>query len=147
TFVIAGGETLLRKDFPEIIAYAHSQKVPWAIHTHGGRVEQLFDVFQSHPPVMAAVSLDGPREVHDCFRGRTGSFDAAVRALALLKEAGCPEVVAGTTITRDNADLLADLLPIVLDSGANSWGFHLMTPEGRAAEHRDLLPTLRQLRR
>jgi len=147
TFVIAGGETLLRKDFPEVIAYAHSQKVPWAIHTHGGRVEQLYDVFKRYPPAMAAVSLDGPREYHDRFRGRDGSFDAALRAIRLLKDAGCPEVVAGTTITRDNADLLADMLPVVLDSGADSWGFHLMTPEGRAGEHRDMLPTLRQLRR
>jgi radical SAM protein with 4Fe4S-binding SPASM domain len=147
TFVIAGGETLLRKDFAELIEHTHRRQVPWAIHTHGGRVEQLLHVFERFPPVMAAVSLDGPRDYHDCFRGRAGSFDAAVRAIQALKRAGVPEVVAGTTITRDNADLLADLLPAVLASGADSWGFHLMTPEGRAGQHLDLLPTPRQLRR
>ncbi len=147
TFIIAGGETLLRKDFAEIVGYVHQQDVPWGIHTHGGRVEDLIDVFRVHPPVMAAVSLDGPREYHDHFRGRAGSFDAALRAIRALKEAGCPEVVAGTTITRGNADLLADMLPVVLGSGADSWGFHLMTPEGRAGEHRDMLATRAQLRR
>jgi radical SAM protein with 4Fe4S-binding SPASM domain len=147
TFVIAGGETLLRRDFADIIAYAHGRQVPWAIHTHGGRVEHLFDVFERYPPVMAAVSLDGPRDYHDRFRGRAGSFEAALGAIRALKRAGCPEVVAGTTINRDNADLLADLLPVVLASGADSWGFHLMTPEGRAGQHRDLLPTPPQLRR
>jgi radical SAM protein with 4Fe4S-binding SPASM domain len=147
TFVIAGGETLLRRDFADIVAYAHGRQVPWAIHTHGGRVEQLVDVFKRCPPSMAAVSLDGPRDYHDRFRGRQGSFDAALRAVRALKRAGCPEVVAGTTVTRANADLLADLAPTILDSGADSWGLHLMTPEGRAAGHRQLLPTPTQLRR
>jgi radical SAM protein with 4Fe4S-binding SPASM domain len=147
TLVIAGGETLLRRDFGDIVAYAHQRKVPWALHTHGGRVEHLFEVFERYTPVMAAVSLDGPRDYHDRFRGREGSFDAALRAITALKRAGCAEVVAGTTITRANADLLADLLPAVLASGADSWGFHLMTPEGRAGQHLDLLPTTRQLRR
>src|SRR5262245_5025889 len=147
TFVIAGGETLLRKDFPQIVAYCHEVGVPWAIHTHGGRVESLIDVFRKYPPSMAAISLDGPHEFHDEFRGKAGSFDAALRAIRALKEIGVSEVVAGTTITRHNADLLADMVAVVLGSGADSWGFHLMTPEGRASEHRDLLPTLRQLRR
>ena len=145
--VIAGGETLLRKDFPEVIAYAAGRGVPWAIHTHGGRVESMFEVFAKHPPVMAAISLDGPRDYHDAFRGKEGSFDAALRAIAALKRAGCDEVVAGTTINRQNADLLADMAADVLGSGADSWGFHLMTPEGRAGDHRELLPTPNQLRR
>jgi radical SAM protein with 4Fe4S-binding SPASM domain len=147
TLVIAGGETLLRRDFPEIIAHAKARRIPWAIHTHGGRVEALFEVFRDYPPVMAAISLDGPREYHDAFRGREGSFDAALRAIVALRDAGVPEVVAGTTINRDNADLLADMLGVVLGSGAHSWGFHLMTPEGRAGAHRDLLATPAQLRR
>jgi len=147
TFVIAGGETLLRRDFPEIIAYCSQQKVPWAIHTHGGKVEQHLEVFEKHPPVMAAISVDGPREYHDRFRGRRGSFDSAINAIRALKRVGVREVVAGTTITRENADLLADMLADILASGADSWGFHLMTPEGRGSEHRELLATPRQLRR
>ena len=145
--VIAGGETLLRKDFPQIIEYAHRRGVPWAIHTHGGRVEQHLDTFAKYPPVMAAISLDGPRDYHDHFRGKAGSFDAAIRAMKALKRIGVAEVVGGTTINRQNADLLADMVDDVFDSGADSWGFHLMTPEGRASEHTELLPTPRQLRR
>jgi radical SAM protein with 4Fe4S-binding SPASM domain len=147
TLVLAGGEALLRRDFGAIVEHARRRGIPWALHTHGGRVEHLYDVFERYPPVMAAISLDGPAEYHDAFRGRAGSFDAALRAIAALKRAGCPEVVAGTTINRDNADLLADMAPAVLTSGADSWGFHLMTPEGRAGQHRDLLATPRQLRR
>jgi len=147
TLVIAGGETLLRRDLGEVVAYAHQRGVPWAIHTHGGAVERNIDIFRDHTPVMAAVSVDGPREYHDRFRGRVGSYDAAMRAVAALKDAGVGEVVIGTTINRNNADLLAEMIPQVLGSGADSWGFHLMTPEGRAGEHPELLPTAAQLRR
>lgn len=147
TLVVAGGEALLRKDFGEIVAYAHEREVPWAIHTHGGHVERLLGVFEKHPPVMCAISVDGPRDYHDEFRGRAGSFDAAMRAITALKRIGVGEVVAGTTINRQNADLLADLAPAILASDADSWGFHLMTPEGRASDHPELLPTRQQLRR
>ncbi len=146
--VIAGGEALLRRDLERIVAHAARHRVPWALHTHGGRVEHLLPLFERYTPVMVAVSLDGPRAYHDRFRGRAGSFDAAVRAIAALKQIGCPEVVAGTTVTRENADLLADMIPTILDSGADSWGLHLVTPEGRADHHREaLLATPAQLRR
>ncbi|MCA9291739.1 MAG: radical SAM protein [Phycisphaerales bacterium] len=146
-FVIAGGEALLRPDFARLVRLLHRRRIPWALHTHGGRVDRLLDVFRRHPPVMVAISLDGPREVHDAFRGRAGSFDDALRAMHLLKSVGVPEVIAGTTITRANADRLVDLVPVVLDSGADAWGFHLVTPEGRAGGHPELLPTAGQVRR
>jgi len=145
SLVLSGGETLLRPDFPEIIAYAHERGVPWAMHTHGGHVLRHIEAIRAHPPEMVAVSVDGPPVYHDEFRGRAGSFDRAMTAISALKDAGCPEVVAGTTINRENADLLVDLLPLVLESRADSWGFHLVTPEGRADG--SMLPTPAQLRR
>jgi radical SAM protein with 4Fe4S-binding SPASM domain len=145
--VIAGGEALLRPDFAEIVEYAHERDIPWALHTHGGHVGRLIDVFRRHTPQMVAVSVDGPRAFHDAFRGRKGSFDDAMEAISLLRQAGCPEVVAGTSITRHNADMLADMLPIIIDSDADSWGLHLTTPEGRAAGRPDMLPKAAQLRR
>jgi radical SAM protein with 4Fe4S-binding SPASM domain len=147
TFVIAGGEPLLRPDFEEIVAYSYEKGVPWALHTHGGRVAKLRHVFEKYPPLMVAVSLDGTREFHDAFRGRAGSFDAALEAIRTLKEVGCKEVVAGTVVTRANADLLADMFPVVMESGADSWGLHLIAPEGRGHENAQLLPTPEQLRR
>lgn len=147
TLVLAGGEPLLRKDFLAFVAATAKRGIPWALHSHGGRVLKHLDVFRRFPPVMVAISLDGTREAHDRFRGRTGSYDAALGAMRALKDAGVREVVAGTTVHRDNADLLTAMAPDVLSSAADAWGLHLMTPEGRANEHRDLLPTPAQLRR
>lgn len=147
TFVIAGGELLLRKDIPEVVAYAVEQGLEWAMHTHGLHVPKFRSMLARHPPSLAAISLDGERVLHDLFRGRQGSFDGALAAIRVLKEVGCREVVAGTTVTRHNADRLEDLFPVVAASGADSWGLHLFAPEGRGAEHTALFPTPDQLRR
>ncbi len=147
TLVFAGGEILLRRDFAELVAYTHDQGISWALHSHGGHALRYRTLFTDYTPIMAAISVDGPREYHDEFRGRAGSLDRALAAIELLKQTGCPEVVAGTTVTRANADLIADMVPMIIDSAADSWGLHLMTPEGRGHDHRELMPTPDQLRR
>ncbi len=145
--VLAGGELLLRRDVPQIVAYAKEQGLDWALHTHGRLVPKYRAMFEDHPPVLAAISLDGPEAYHDAFRGRAGSFRDALRAIETLREIGCREVVASTTVTRRNADMAADILPVVMASGADSWGLHLFAPEGRGHEHAALFPTPEQLRR
>ena len=62
------------------------------MHSHGGKVTALREVFASYPPIMAAISFDGTPEVHDAFRGKVGSFDNAVRAMRTLKEIGVATV-------------------------------------------------------
>jgi len=147
SLVIAGGEPFLRKDLPELVEHAAGRGVSWALHTHGRLVPRHRDWLARFPPTMAAISLDGPEAFHDAFRGRRGAYRDALAAIETLLEAGCPEVVAGTTVTRRNADLVADLYPAVAASGAHGWGLHLFAPEGRGAEHRALVPTPGQLRR
>ncbi len=143
--VIAGGEPLLRKDLREVLEYAHGKGIGWSMHTHGGFVRRNLSWIEKTPPIMVAVSLDGPPAYHDTFRGKEHCFDKAIDAMQALKELGVEEVVAGTTVTRQNSDLLVDLMPLVAASSADSWGLHLVAPEGRAGAH--LLPTPEQLQR
>ena len=143
--VVAGGETLLRKEFPQVIAYAHSRGVPWAIHTHGGHVERHLDSFEKHPPVMAAISLDGPREYHDEFRGKVGrstprSGHEALKAPGSVKSSRGRRSTAATRTSWPT-------WPATCSRAGRLVGLPPMTPEGRAGEHPELLPTPRQLRR
>lgn len=147
SLVLAGGELFLRKDLFEVIAHAVSRGIKWAMHTHGRLVPKYRELLAQYPPEMAAISLDGPPAFHDQFRGRVGAFDDAVRAIGVLRELGVEEVVAGTTVTRKNADLVAATYPHVVASGATSWGLHLFAPEGRGDAHRAMFPTAGQLRR
>jgi MoaA/NifB/PqqE/SkfB family radical SAM enzyme len=143
--VLAGGELWLRRDIEELIEHTVARGLEWAMHTHGGHVAKHQALLRRHPPVLAAISLDGDRELHDGFRGKTGSHAAALAAARVLVEAGCREVVLGTTVTRHNADHIADMFSTVVRSGAHSWGLHLVAPEGRAAL--ELVPRPEQLRR
>ncbi len=145
--VIAGGEPLLRKDLGEILTYASDKDISWSMHTHGGLVRRCLPWIESTPPAMVAVSLDGPQGYHDAFRGKENCHARALDAMQALKDIGVDEVVAGTTVTRQNADLLVDMIPVVAASAADSWGLHLIAPEGRGADDEDLLPTAEQLRR
>lgn len=145
--VIAGGEATLRRDLWDVIAHMKHRGLNWSMHTHGGLVERHRTKFEEFVPAMVAVSVDGPRTLHDSFRGREGSFDSALRSVRILKDAGCPQVVIGTSVGRQNADAVFDLWPTVRASGADSWGLHLVTPEGRAGDDSRLLATSAQLRR
>jgi radical SAM protein with 4Fe4S-binding SPASM domain len=148
TWVLAGGEPLLRYDLPELVAYAAERGLGWSMHTHGGRVVRHAELFRRYPPQLVAVSLDGPEALHDEIRGRPGSFTRAMEALRFLAEqTETRQVIAGTTVTRRNADHLAELADVVRASPAHGWGLHLFAPEGRGAEHSELLPTAGQLRR
>ncbi|MBW2462189.1 MAG: radical SAM protein [Deltaproteobacteria bacterium] len=147
SLVLSGGELFLRKDIPELISYAVDQGLEWSMHSHGRHVERFEELLRRHPPRLAAISLDGTEASHDRFRGRRGSHANALRAVRQLKEWGCEEVVIGTTITRESADLVADLMPVVAESGADSWGLHLLAPEGRGGRDAALMPTPAQLRR
>lgn len=149
--VIAGGEPLLRHDLAEIVAYAVASGLRWSIHTHGGLVERHRDLFEAHPPALAAVSVDGPPRLHDAVRGKAGSYEGAMRAVAVLRDIADrnddARVVIGTTVTARNADHLPDMIDDVIASGADAWGLHLFAPEGRGAEHAELLPSPTQLQR
>ncbi|MFV8754615.1 radical SAM protein [Nannocystaceae bacterium ST9] len=143
--VLAGGELWLRPDIEALIEHAVGRGLDWAMHTHGGHVAKHRELLRRHPPSLAAISLDGDRELHDGFRGKVGSHAAALEAVRVLVDAGCREVVLGTTVTRQNADRIADMFELVVASGAHSWGLHLVAPEGRA--ELDLVPRPDQLRR
>ncbi|MEZ0227415.1 MAG: radical SAM protein, partial [Planctomycetota bacterium] len=40
TLVIAGGEPLLHPGFAAVVEHAHARRVPWALHSHGGRIAE-----------------------------------------------------------------------------------------------------------
>lgn len=101
---------------------------------------------EAWPPCFVAVSLDGPADVHDRFRGREGAFRDALESIAYFSELAPGAVAAGTTVTTQNFSHLPATFAIVLESAASSWGLHLVVPEGRAARRRHLMLSHRQLK-
>ena len=145
--LLTGGEPLARADLPELIAHLERRRVAWSLNTAVLPDAPSQAALRRYPPAFVAVSLDGPRAVHDDFRGRAGAYDDALAALRFYATLDGCQVAAGTTVTALNFDALDETFRIAAASGAHSWGVHLPIPEGRARRRRDLLLSRRQLRR
>jgi len=146
-FLITGGEPLAREDLAEVIDYLGSKKMNWTLNTSAMPEKNLRRVIAQNRPGFVAVSLDGPRQVHDEFRGKVGAWDEAMEAIRFFKSLEGVRVCAGTTVTSRNYDHLDETFHLVAASGANQWGIHLLVPEGRAAERADLFLSRKQLKR
>lgn len=144
-FLLTGGEPLARTDLHLVIDHLRRRNSSYSINTAVCPQGAALEAMRHWPPSLAAVSLDGPAEFHDSFRGRIGAFDEALRALELFRSLGS-STSAGTTVTSLNYRHLGETFGIVARSAAQSWGLHLVVPEGRAARRKDLLLNRRQLR-
>jgi len=146
-FLITGGEPLVREDLAEVIAYLGGRGVNWSLNTAAMPGAGLREAIVRNKPGFVAVSLDGPKNVHDGFRGKAGAYEEATEAIRFFKSLGGVRVCAGTTVTSRNYDYLDETFHLVVAGGADQWGIHLLVPEGRAAQRKDLFLSKAQLKR
>ena len=97
--------------------------------------EKIVEELKEARPLVA-VSIDGPRHLHDASRkdGRgQGSFDGALRGFRLLQQAGLDPSVSCTIneFTLHHMDEVVDF--IVKDLGAHALGFNVLMPRVCAA--------------
>src|SRR5271170_5751705 len=79
TFVPFGAESFVRKDFVDIVEYAHALGY-WhqSIVTNGTLIDsESIERLARCPSVKLNISIDGPRDIHDELRGE-GNYDKAV---------------------------------------------------------------------
>ncbi|TRM81369.1 radical SAM protein, partial [Sulfolobus sp. F3] len=86
--LLSGGEPLDRRDLSSIAKEAYDYGISVELSTNGTmltreRVEEL-KKYVSY----IGVSIDGPEEVHDKFRGVRGAFKKAMEGIRLAKQAG-----------------------------------------------------------
>lgn len=83
--LLDGGEPLLRKDLEPLLRYLYSERVAVRLNTNG----TLLPYRRSYLPYFdkIKISIDGPREVHDRFRGK-GTFERAMRGFETARRAG-----------------------------------------------------------
>ncbi len=143
--LVTGGEPLACAELGAVIERLAKRGLGWSLNTACLPSAEQRRAIEKHPPMFVAVSLDGPRETHDRFRGRDGAFGDALRSIRYF--AGLPGcvVAAGTTVTAVNFGRLNETFGIVVESGASNWGIHLPVKEGRAAGRPDLFLSRRQL--
>jgi uncharacterized protein len=93
-FAWQGGEpTLLGVDFFRTVVelqqrYANGKVIHNALQTNGTLLDDEWGEFLAQHRFLVGVSIDGPRELHDCYRvdkGAAPTFDRVMRGIAKLK--------------------------------------------------------------
>jgi len=131
TLSLSGGEPLLYRQLDELLsgAIALGYKInlitngtvltPSRLETIAGRVS------------LAAVSFDGPPEVHNRMRGRADAYDRALAALDQFAAAGVPAGMA-YCVGRDSLPGVADAYDLALEKKIRTLHLHPLVAIGRA---------------
>lgn len=94
-FAWQGGEpTLLGIEFFRNVVelqqrYADGKTIANALQTNGVLIDDEWGEFLAENRFLVGVSIDGPRELHDCYRvdkGQAPTFDRVMRGIARLKQ-------------------------------------------------------------
>jgi len=86
--VLAGGEPLLHRELPEIVAGALAKRKYVTVCTNALLLEKKLDQYRPHRRFNWSVHLDGDKEMHDRSVCRSGVYDKAVAALQAAKAKG-----------------------------------------------------------
>jgi AdoMet-dependent heme synthase len=130
--ILTGGEPLARPDVFEIAKYAVSKGLRVVMGTNGTLIsDDIAAQMKAAPVSRIAVSLDFPvAELQDKFRGKPGSFDAALYGIDAIRRAGL-ELQINSTLTRLNIAYLDDLLNLALRLEAAAFHPFFLVPTGR----------------
>jgi len=159
---LTGGEPMLRRDLPELVAHAVSRGLLCHVNTNGSclTAERIAALLAARPCSLN-VSLDGARAAtHDRLRGVPGSFDAItrdVRALVAARELtrgrGRTGIRLVMALGADNAAEVEDFVTLGAALGVDGVGFlpvHALADGARSAleaeAHADLAAHLARLR-
>jgi len=94
-FAWQGGEpTLLGLDFFRTVVdlqqrHAGRKTIANALQTNGVLIDDAWGEFLAEHRFLVGVSIDGPRDLHDCYRvdkGQAPTFDRVMRGIAKLKQ-------------------------------------------------------------
>ena len=132
-FGITGGETLLRKDLFDVIAYALKVGMNTSIITDGRLLnDKAFDNIVKNE-VKVSVSIDGGEATNDLVRGK-GAYAASVKAIERLSKEKLLNCLVYTlanvneSITNVNETDFRDVLDLAEQYGARWVIYHGMIP-------------------
>jgi len=130
-FAWQGGEpTLLGVDyFRKIVElekkYANGKRIENALQTNGVLLDDAWGEFLAANHFLVGVSIDGPRELHDCYRvnkGGQATFDAVKAGLDRLKKHGV-EFNTLTVVHRKNSQRPLEVYRFLKEFGSGFMQF------------------------
>lgn len=132
-FVFTGGDPLERPDLFDLIRYAVGKglRVSMTPSATPKVTREAMEKAKEAGLSRWAFSLDGSTaEIHDSFRGWSGSYDLTMRSISYLHELGLP-IQINTTVSRYNIDDLENMAELLQRLGVVLWSVFFLVPTGR----------------
>ena len=131
--LFSGGEPLVRKDLPELAAYAVEKGMRAVISTNGTlidrpKAQKLKEIGLSY----VGISLDGMEAVNDRFRGVKGAYAKAMQGIRNCQEAGI-KVGLRFTINKRNASEIPGIFDILEEMEIPRVCFYHLVYAGRGS--------------
>ena len=129
---LSGGEPLIHPQISEILDYLLGQDLTVTIESNGiACTTELAAKIRACKNPSVSVSLDGSdAATHEWMRGVEGCFDATVRGIKNLVDAGFrPQVIM--SLLRRNKGQMEDLVRLAESLGAGSVKFNMVQPTAR----------------
>lgn len=143
--IFTGGDPMMRADVYDLVAHAKSLGLTCAFAPNGTLItaenaRKLRDCGVER----CSISIDGATAAcHDAFRGWNGAFEASMRGIGHLRDAGLHFQI-NTTVTKDNLASFRDIFDLCQRIGAVAWHIFLLVPMGRGAGLADQVISARE---
>ena len=140
---ITGGEPLLRRDFYDIMGYAHSLGFRWGMTSNATLIdEEAAEKLYQCGMKTISVSIDGLEATHDALRGMKGAYSKAMKGIgALISHGGFQHIQVTTVVNHRNFGELPELFEIMKGVDIDSWRVINIEPIGRALDVPGLMLT------
>lgn len=125
--LLTGGEPMMHPQIAEIIRGIAAHRIEILLGTNGLKVAERIDELSLVSTF--SISLDGPREHHDYYRGH-GSYDAAMKAIRAVRDHG-KRVQLQYTMTKDLVNCFEYVKSVAEELGCFI-GINVLRPQRRA---------------
>ena len=132
--LFSGGEPLVRKDLPQLAAYAVEKGMRAVISTNGTLITpEKARILKEIGLSYVGISLDGMREVNDHFRGVNGAFEKALEGIRNCQAAGI-KVGLRFTINRFNVEEIPAIFDLLEEMNIPRVCFYHLVYAGRGSD-------------
>ena len=132
--LFSGGEPLVRKDLPQLAAYAVEKGMRAVISTNGTLITpQMARTLKEIGLSYVGISLDGMKEINDRFRGVKGAFRSALEGIKNTQDAGI-KVGLRFTINKFNFREIPKIFQLLEEMDIPRVCFYHLVYAGRATE-------------
>lgn len=132
--LLSGGEPLARPDALALLATAHRAGLRCTLSTNGTLIDDACaSALAASAVTYVGISLDGPPEVHDAWRGARGAHAASLAAIRRLRRLGLA-VGLRFTLHRESVRHIPYVLALAGREGIGRVCFYHLVPSGRGSD-------------